>query len=408
MFFSLPRLTVVSASVLSIAVLGGCSNNALTDLSVPKLSSQKNPSVISDAQYDSYYGSPDGRAHYAKYQPKIKRTVVKSGTTFKATAPKRYIVKKGDTLWAISNMFLNNPAYWPEIWDKNQKLANPHRIYPGDVLYIYTGKKSVSRSNGSVTDKMVPQMRIERNGLGGKPISMLAPFLAWPHMLDSDTIDNSPYIVGADGAQLLIEKGQSVYVKGLSDRHSGGRYAIYHKGKMLVDTDTQKKLGHEIVYTGFLEVQKPALNAEVAKATVEESIREIRPGDKLLFENDEKNNLTAPIQRPRTKVRGTVISMFDANIISGETMIITVNRGARHGFKQGYTLGVYSPVRVINDPLKMAKKKYKFEPNQAEKVTLPPVRVATAIVYKVLNDISYAVITGSQNTVKKGYKIGNP
>ena len=407
MFFNLPRLASASASVLAIAVLGGCSNNALNDLSVPKMSSQSIPSNA-DAQYDSYYGSPNARAHYAKYQPKIKRTVVKAGTTFKATAPKRYVVKKGDTLWAISNMFLHNPAYWPEIWDKNQKLANPHRIYPGDVLYIYTGKKTVRRSNGSVTDKMVPQMRIERKGLGGNPISTLAPFLVWSHMLDNDTIKNSPYIVGADGAKLLFEKGQKVYVKDLSDRHSGGRYAIYHKEKMLVDPDTDKKLGYEIIYTGFLEVQKAALNAEVATATIEESIREIRPGDKLLFEDDEKNHLTAPIQRPGIKVRGTIISMFNANIISGETMIITINRGARNGLKQGHTLGVYSPVRVVNDPVKMAKKKYDFEPDQAAKITLPPERVATAIVYKVLNDISYAVITGSQNTVKKGYKIGNP
>lgn len=407
MFFNLPRLASASASVLAIAVLGGCSNNSLTDLSVPKISSQTVPKNL-DAQYDSYYGSPSSNAQYAKFQPKIKRTVVKAGATFKSTAPKRYVVKKGDTLWAISNMFLNNPAYWPEIWDKNQKLANPHRIFPGDVLYIYTGKRTVRRSNGSVTDKMVPQMRIERNGLGGSPISTLAPFLAWPHMLDNDTIKNSPYIVSANGAQLLFEKGQNVYVKDLSDRHSGGRYAIYHKNKMLVDPDTNKELGYEVVYTGFLSVQKPALNAEVASATIEESIREIKPGDKLLYEDDEKNNLTAPIQRPRIKVRGTVISLFNANIISGETMIITINRGARDGIKQGYTLGVYSPAREINDPIKMAKKEYKFQPDVSAKITLPPERVATAIVYKVLDGISYALITGSLNTVKNGYKIGNP
>ncbi len=408
MFFNLPRLASASASVLTIAVLGGCSNNTLSDLSAPKLSSQNNPSHFDDGRYDSYYGSPSAGLQYKKYQPKIKRTVIKSRTSFKANAPKRYVVKKGDTLWAISNKFLNNPAYWPEIWDKNQKLANPHRIYPGDVLYIYTGKKVVRHINGSVTEKMVPQMRIERKGMGGKPISTLGPFLLWAHVLDNDTIENSPYIVGADGAHLLFEKGQSVYVRGLGDRHAGGRYAVYHKGKMLVDPDTNEKLGYEVIYTGFLEVERPALGADVATATVQESIREIKPGDKLLYEDNEKNELTAPIVRPRVKVRGTVVSLFNANIISAQTMVITINRGARDGIKPGYTLGVYSPPRVINDPIKMAKKKYRFQPDQAEKLTLPPERRATAIVYKVLNDISYALITGSTNTVKKGYKIGNP
>lgn len=417
MFFNFPRLANTSASVLVIAVLGGCSNNTFSDLTTPKLSSQnassQNVTSNTDDQYDSYYGSPSSGAQNTKYQPKIKRTVIrsgssKSGASFKANAPKRYVVKKGDTLWSIANMFLNNPAYWPEIWDKNQKLANPHRIYPGDILYLYQGGRTGKGSTGSISDKMVPQMRIERSGLGGNPISTLAPFLVWAHVLDNDTINNSPYIAGADGATLLFEKGQTVYVKNLSDRHSGGRYAIYHTDKKLIDPETNNDLGYEVIYTGFLEVQRPALNAEVATATIEESIREIKPGDRLLFEKDETQNLTAPIQRPRTKVRGSIVSLFNASLISAETMVITINRGARHGMKAGYTLGVYSPVRHINDPVNMAKRKYKFQAVQPAKITLPPKRVATAIVYKVLNDISYAVITGSMNTVKKGYKIGNP
>ena len=89
-------------------------------------------------------------------------------------------------------------------------------------------------------------------------------------------------------------------------------------------------------------------------------------------------------------------------------MIITINRGARHGIKPGFTLGVYTPPRMINDPIAMTEKKYKFQPDEHAKLSLPPERVATAIVYNVLNNISYAVITGSLNVVKKGYKIGNP
>ena len=408
MFVNFPRISFVSASVLALAVLGGCSNNNLSDFSPEKLASQSAPVKVEDQRYDSYYGSPSTRVYNTKYQPKIKRTVVKAGASFKKNAPQRYVVKKGDTLWAISNKFLNNPAYWPEIWDKNQKLANPHRIYPGDVLYIYQGKKTVKRSNGTYFDKMIPQMRIERKGLGGQPISTLAPFLVWLHVLDKETIKNSPYIVGADGAKLLFEEGQTVYVKNLSDRHSGGRYAIYHQGKMLINPDDNKELGYEVTYTGFLEVEKPALNVDVATATVAESIREIRPGDKLLFEKDETKDLTAPIQRPKIKVRGSIVSLFNAEMISAETMVLTINRGAKDGIKPGYTLGVYSPPRTIDDPIAMAKKKYKFEPDAHAKIMLPPERRATAIVYKVLNDISYAVITDSTNTIKNGYKIGNP
>ena len=51
-----------------------------------------------------------------------------------------YIIQKGDTLWDISDKFLDSPWYWPKIWEMNNYITNPHWIYPGNELkFTYSG-----------------------------------------------------------------------------------------------------------------------------------------------------------------------------------------------------------------------------------------------------------------------------
>src|SRR6266540_1314206 len=54
-----------------------------------------------------------------------------------AEEPTVYIIKQGDTLWGLSERFLKDPYYWPNLWANNPAITNPHFIYPGQKVKIY-------------------------------------------------------------------------------------------------------------------------------------------------------------------------------------------------------------------------------------------------------------------------------
>ena len=47
-----------------------------------------------------------------------------------------YEVQAGDTLWGIAGQFLNNSFLWPQLWESNEHIINPHWIYPEDKILI--------------------------------------------------------------------------------------------------------------------------------------------------------------------------------------------------------------------------------------------------------------------------------
>jgi len=92
---------------------------------------------------------------------------IEQGTVF------YYTVKKGDTLWDISQHFFDSPWLGPELWSKNNQILNPHLIYPGNRIRIY-------KKDGVI---MITQVTEEEPGAAVEtvkeeaPVEVRAPFI---------------------------------------------------------------------------------------------------------------------------------------------------------------------------------------------------------------------------------------
>ena len=160
--------------------------------------------------------------------------------------PDRYVVVKGDTLWDISAKFLQYPWHWPEIWQVNPQVENPHLIYPGDELTLVyrDGRPVLELSRGQQTYKLSPEMREIRmdEAIHTIPLSIIRPFLTKPRVVGAEVLDAAPYVVATSDERLLSGAGDIVYAKGIIDPEQN-EFNVFRGDKIYFDPNTRRCCG---------------------------------------------------------------------------------------------------------------------------------------------------------------------
>src|ERR1700685_3838426 len=158
------RVTLGCASLL-VLVIVGCSMNTRNSDATGSSPAPTAAPAASDTDQAATEPQTDTEALGDVESDTGTTTVmVNAGPALKASAPKDYVVKRGDTLWGIANMFLRDPWLWPEIWYINPDIHNPHRIYPGDTVRLALrgdGRTAleVVRGGGGVATRLEPMLR---------------------------------------------------------------------------------------------------------------------------------------------------------------------------------------------------------------------------------------------------------
>src|SRR5688572_401407 len=176
--------------------------------------------------------------------------------------PESYVVQRGDTLWDIASVFLRDPWYWPEIWQINPQVENPHLIFPGDTLslaYVDNGRPVINVERGpqvvqagTGVDRLSPRIRAQplEEAIQTIPYETIAAFLSRPRFIEEDQIDDMPYVVALREG-LIGSAGRDVYVRGFEEQAPlNSVFDVVELGGAFVDPDTNDVLGYQGIYVG--------------------------------------------------------------------------------------------------------------------------------------------------------------
>jgi LysM repeat protein len=320
--------------------------------------------------------------------------------------PDTYVVKRGDTLWDIAAMFLRDPWYWPEIWQINPQVANPHLIYPGDVLSLAfdgNGAPRVTLTRGTEpveagpTEKLSPRIRASaiEEAIPTVPYDTVRPFLSRPMVLEPGKLDDLPYLfANQDG--LLGSAGRDVYVRG-TDAPAGTVFDVVHAGEPLVDPDDDKIVGYQGIYVGQGRVRRAG---DPATVFLTETAREASIGD-YLIESQEAAPVNFFPSAPASNVSGRIMSVLDGGSMIGQYKVVVINRGARDGIEPGNVLSIFQAGAVVTDTTHNSR-------FSSEKVKLPDEMAGTMMVFRVYDRMSYALVMEATREIRVLDTVRNP
>jgi hypothetical protein len=316
--------------------------------------------------------------------------------TLKQDHPETYVVVKGDTLWDISGKFLDDPWKWPEIWQVNPQVDNPHLIYPGDTLnlvYIEGRPKIVLKRGRDV--KLSPEVRVSplNDAIPAIPLDAISPFLSNSRVVSSQQVNDAPYVLYGTGGHIVSGAGDQLYGRG--DFPEGNNvWGIFRPGKPLIDPLTNEFLG--VRAQSIATAQLLELEGDIATMAINQSSKEIRRSDRFFVEEDRRINPNFYPSAPETDINGYILAVEGGVSQIGFMNVVIINKGAREGISEGNVLAIYRVGEKVRDEV------------SKETVQLPDTRAGLLMVFRVFDKVSYALVLKATQTLSVNDKVTNP
>src|SRR5690625_3654892 len=324
--------------------------------------------------------------------------------TLRSDHPERYVVQRGDTLWDISERFLNTPWLWPEIWLLNQEIENPHLIYPGDVISLVfvdgQPRLTITREGrAGPTVYLSPRVREEAltDAIHTIPLEGIRPFLTETEVLSDEQLNGLPYILAGEDDRVMGSRLDRVYARGLENGNGAIQsYAVVRRGDAFVDPDTGDHLGYAAIHVGDAVLER---DGDPATFSIIDSNREILTGDRLLAVDEERCDRRFRPRAPTVEVDGRIMSVLDGVTQIGQYSVVAINRGTEHGLETGDVLAIYQQGRTVRDP---------HSGRWRDTVQLPDEHAGELIVFRTFDRLSFGLVMRATRAMHTHDLVRNP
>jgi len=332
--------------------------------------------------------------------------VLAEDVQLKDSHPDTYHVVKGDTLWGISDNFLENPWMWPEIWHANPQIDNPHLIYPGDkITLIYLDGKPrlvVERGTEARQYKMSPGVVKLKPSVHIRPLSEAIPaipldeidkFLTRSRVVQPGDLEKAPYVLQGQENRLITGAGDNLYARGEFDKNINV-YGVYRYGQRFVDPETNELLGMQALDIGTVKMQ--ALTDDIATVAVTRTTEEIRIEDRLLPTEERSIDSTFFPTAPAEDIEGVIMSVEGGLTQVGRMDVVVINRGEREGLEIGNIMTISKDGGEIRDRV------------SGDIVKLPSEKAGLLMIFRTFEKMSFALILEASRPLSVLDKVRTP
>lgn len=258
--------------------------------------------------------------------------------------PAIYVIKKGDTLWGLSDRFIKDPYYWPFMWSKNGQITNPHFIYPGQKVRVFPDHLEFVPKEQTGGQKTAP---VEKTPDVVQEVAEEKTFTVRGSegFLAEGDVKPFGYVIGVHYDRIVAGEYDIVFsdIGAVQGARGGEKFSVFRKDISISHPVTNEIMGSKVVPLGTLQLTD--VEQKASRAIITKSYKEISPGAYLMPYRDEKRREVA-LKMPTRDLKGYIIeSNAGTNVIaSGD--IVYIDLGSARGAEPGNMLYIVRDVTL--------------------------------------------------------------